>query len=250
MHSKGTSGTSDAAPGRGHLFRLLPSVVAVLGIIASLALAGVAAKAPGVFWTQLQVRFLYPASNENPNNIALSSSGVVITAGVVEKQLEEIAGPRLTSPGTTLAAQGIKHGWSVNLPNSGGQWANNFVDPFLDVQVVGSSPDEVITTANQLVAKIRNTLAGMQAQAGVDRFNTVTTQLSPPAGPPLYFMRGSRARALAASFVIGLSITFAAAASTRFLVRRASGNNGEIDPDAEQQGSDTASPSDRDLALA
>jgi hypothetical protein len=167
----------------------------------------VALKVRGVYWADVEVGFLPPASSVNPNILAISPSSLVITAGAVQKIVADSSIPRVTDATTSLASQGLRHGWSVTLPNTGGQWASNFTDPFLLVQAVGSSPDEVTATVTMLARRINDALLTLERQAHVDKYNMITTQMSPPSGPQLNYQGGSRKRAAVATFVLGLGAT-------------------------------------------
>ena len=109
------------------------------------------------------------------------------------------------------------HGWSVTLPNDGGQWANNFDKPLLDVQAVGSTAAEVSGTVSRLIGQINLTLSGLQAQVPpVDR---VRTELI-PSQVQVFYDPGRRLRALAASLAIGVAATAVAAGYLRRRVAR------------------------------
>jgi hypothetical protein len=180
---------------------------AILGMATTLGLAATAATARGVYWSELQVRFMSPHSAANQNVLQISPSSLVMAAGAVEKMVIDTSAPRVIDPANTLASQGVKHGFGVSLPNTGGQWASNFTDPWLEVQAVGSSPAEVVAATRTLVARIDAALATLQRRAHVDRYNLISTQLSPLSGPAVYYQAGSRSRAAVAALVLGTGIT-------------------------------------------
>ena len=166
---------------------------------------------PGMFQARVDVLLLLPQSANNPNSYTATTESLIDTAGIVATVLSGASGAPLTSSSTvTLAGQGIRDGWSVRLPNSGGQWANNFDRPLLDVQVVGPSHDAVLKRANELVTRIEAELIRRQDRAGVSPHNLIRTRLSPPT-PQVFFLSGQSPPApLAASLLLGVLLTTAA----------------------------------------
>lgn len=157
----------------------------------------------GVYWSRTEVQFLEPRTF-NPGGYSVDpGSGVIATASVVADKINEVDLPRLTSPDSTLAASGFKHGSLVALPNEGGQWANVFTDPWLDVQAVGTSPQEVLAEMTTQIQLIRTTLGQIQTRAGVAPQNLITTQVTPRGEPPLYYMSGSPSRATVMTLLLG-----------------------------------------------
>src|SRR5262249_37670069 len=153
-------------PIRSGTLRLLTVGAAALGALISFAAAAYVADRPGVYWSRVQVRFVAPASAVNPNGLQVSPSSLVKAAGVVAKIVDPTGGQnRVTSPDVTLASEGLRHAWSVTQPNTGGQWANNFTDPWLNVEAVGTTPAEVGTTMNGLLARITATLTSLENSA-------------------------------------------------------------------------------------
>ena len=192
--------------------------VVVLGLLLTVAIAYRVVHKPGVYWAQTDVVFLPPTSGLYPNTLVSTSEGVIALAGVVGKMVDPDAiAARVVSPTVRLANQGIRHGWSVTLPNDGGQWANNFDKPLLDVQAVGSTAAEVSGTVSRLIGQINLTLSGLQAQVPpVDR---VRTELI-PSQVQVFYDPGRRLRALAASLAIGVAATAVAAGYLRRRVAR------------------------------
>jgi hypothetical protein len=194
------------------------ALVVAVGLLLTVAITYRVVRKPGVFWAQTNVVFLAPVSSLYPNALVANSDGVIALAGVVGKIVDpDAAAARVVSPTVRLVNQGIRHGWSVTLPNDGGQWAENFDKPLLDVQAVGSTAAEVSGTVNRLVSQINLTLSGLQAQ--VPRVDRVTTQLS-PSQVQVFYDPGRRLRALAASLAIGVAATAVAAGYLRRRVAR------------------------------
>lgn len=184
-------------------------LILAVGGAASCAFALMAAKAPGVYWTDVEVHFLIPQSAANPNVLEVSSTGAVILAGAVEKMVDNQVTPRVIDPDNNLASQGIRHGYAVSIPNTGGQWASNFTSPWLEVQAVGNSPGEVMSQTDTLIKEINLALAHLQQQRHVDQYNLIHTELSPPSGPNLNYEGGSRMRATGSALALGAALTSA-----------------------------------------
>jgi hypothetical protein len=186
-------------------------VVLVAGLITTGALALHMASRPGVYWSQVNVLFLAPQSAKYPNGLQITSDSLITTAGVIGKMVgSSQSGPQVVSDAVTLVSEGAKHGYSVRLPDDGGQWAHNFDQPLLDVQAVGTSVGEVNSTLDTVLGEIQGDLSKMQRSDNVAKVNLVRTRLSPSI-PPTYYQAGSHMRAAAASLVLGSGITVAAA---------------------------------------
>lgn len=174
------------------------------------------------------MNFLAPTSSSFPNSLLVSSQSLTITAGAVGKVVgSKPSGAHVVSASVTLVGEGIRHGYSVVLPNSGGQWASNFDQSLLDVQAVGTTAAEVNATMKMVLGRISDALAALQAQWHVSSVNLIRTQLS-PSSPQLYYQAGSRIRSFAATLLLGLGVTVAATAAVGRRIRR--GSSGAVDP--------------------
>src|SRR5579875_3094252 len=101
--------------------------VAVVGLLLTAGFAIHVLHKPGVYFCSTRVLFLTPPSKENPNSLAASTGGVTAMAGAVSRMVEpHPPSAEVVSPLVMLTDEGIRHGWSVTLPNDGGQFANNF----------------------------------------------------------------------------------------------------------------------------
>ncbi len=191
-------------------------MVVLVGVLVSGSVGVYLSRRPGVYWSQVQVLFVAPKSAANPNGLSISSESLIDTAGMVAKIVgSSPRGPAVVSDTVTLVGEGVRHGYGVRLPNSGGQFATNFDQAALDVQAVGASPGEVSATLVSVIGRVVGTLSRLQAEAGVAKVNLIRSQLSPPVAP-LYYQAGSKTRALAITMVIGGGIT----AWLAWLVRR------------------------------
>ncbi|MCW2540864.1 MAG: hypothetical protein JWN95_2589 [Frankiales bacterium] len=190
------------------------AVVLLAGLVATFAMSYRMAKTPGVFWTRVQVRFVSPQLDKS-NGLQYVPASMIVVAGAVGKMIDPDPQPRLATAEATLVGEGVRNGYSVQLPNTGGQWANQFIDPYLDVQVVAPTQDEVNARTSRLVSEINQDLLTLQNGSTVPHRFLITTSLSPPAPLPIYYQKGSAKRAGLITLILGLGITFAATRLTR-----------------------------------
>lgn len=166
---------------------------------------------PTTYSSQVDVVFLLPLTPQNPNSLQFRSESLIDFAAVAQRTVSASqTGAAATSDEVTLTGQGVRHGFSVRLPNSGGQWATNFDRPVLDVQAVGSSPDEVLTTMQRILQAIRESVSARQVAAGVTPAQRVAVSLS-PGQLPVFANAGSHLRALGATLLLGGGLTALAA---------------------------------------
>jgi hypothetical protein len=184
-------------------------VVAVVGLLVTISAGLYVKQVPGVYHQQVDVVFMWPAvpENQSENTFQYGTASLIKTAGVIARVVSDrSAGAQTTSDTATLVGQGVTHGYSVRLPNSGGQWAYDFEHPLLSVESVGTSPAEVRATTAAAVARINAELARIQREEGVAPGLMVRTRLSPPT-PVMSYGTGSRVRALAVSQLLGFGLT-------------------------------------------
>ena len=148
---------------------------------------------------------LVPKSVRNPNGLQSSSDSVIAAAGVVAIKVGSSTPVSAVSDNVSLVGEGIRSGYRVRLPNSGGQWANNFDQSLLDVQAAGATPAEVSATMQNVLDRINSTLQSMQSDAGSARANDIELALSPPTWP-MYYQSGSRARTVLATMLLGIGL--------------------------------------------
>lgn len=194
-----------AAPRTGRQLRRRRLVAAGLGAFLTCAGVWVVHGAQGLFWTDTKVYFLLPAHHDQKtNNYASTTQSVIATAGLVGRMVQPTPSRAGVGTDTTLLAQGVRHGSRVQLPNSGGQWESDFEKPVLDVQVVGTTPDEVATRTTQLLAAIQHKLD--EAQRGVTPAQRIGLRQQ-PRQTQLYYSQGDPKRAMGGTLLIGALIT-------------------------------------------
>jgi hypothetical protein len=174
----------------------VPVCAVLIGLVAS----HVAITTPGAYWSRAEVTFLAPTSAVNPNALRTTSSDLIIVAGVVAKRINgNLVWNQMADPATTIVGQGVLDGWSVHLPDYGGQWSRVYSRQVLDVQVSGPTADLVRERQAAIIARIDAELAGLQASVvASDRITTTVI----PAAPSVYYLHGSRTRALAMIWVL------------------------------------------------
>ncbi len=196
---------------------------------------------PGVYTVQANVLFLAPITPARPNALESSTSSVIATAGLVERLVNENGESSATSSLVTLAGRGVRKGTAIELPNSGGQWAENFDQPALRLQATGPSADSVAREFARLNARVAAQTVRIQQDYRVrDRF-LISTRLS-PAAPLVRYEAGHRKVALlvTAGLGVALSLVF-----TEFVDRLLGSTSGRrrlrwrrrVDPPAEDPAS-------------
>jgi hypothetical protein len=169
--------------------------VVVGGVVVAVMASYVALGAEGVYWTHAEVTFLAPTSAIFPNALRTTSSDLIITAGVVAKRVNgNEPWNQMADPAATIVGQGILEGSQVKLPDVGGQWARVYSRQVLDIQVSGPTAQDVSERRTELISRVEAELAVLQSDvAETDRITTTVV----PAEPSIYYMHGSRVRALA-----------------------------------------------------
>lgn len=200
--------------------------IMLVGAICTAALGYLAVSDDGVAYARTEVVFLAPSSETNPNSLKTTSEDLIITAGVVSKA---ISGPgkvtKFADPSVTLVGLGVRDGWAVRLPDTGGQWASNFSSQSLIVEVVARDREAALAKQRELVDRIRLEMDALQRDAGVDPVNDITVSVVPETGV-IRDVGGSTIRALAVVGVLGVSATIACVLLAENLARRRGGTAG------------------------
>jgi hypothetical protein len=178
-----------------------------VGLFATSLASVQAGKVDASYWARTQVRFMEPLTPDVPNGLESNTYSLIATAGVVQAKLAQQRSTLIVSPETLLVDTGVRHGYSIILPNSGGQWTSYFASPWLDVQVVGSSPQEVTQRMQLLQRQIVAQLDSLQDEAGVSAPNRIRTQVNPPGPPQVFVEHGAQTRALAGTLLLGALLT-------------------------------------------
>ncbi|GHS87624.1 hypothetical protein AGMMS50218_09900 [Actinomycetota bacterium] len=181
--------------------------MAALGLLFTVAvLSGVLRTAP-TYWAQVDVVFLAPASAANPNVLKVESRSLTATAGLIEREVNKgREKPAVSSSSVSLVGEGVRDGYSIRLPNSGGQWAYNFERPVLDVQVTGPDVADVRRRTTAAVDLIADTLRDRQLADGVAEENMITVETA-PATAVVYEFAGDSRRAGVVVLALGTFLT-------------------------------------------
>lgn len=174
----------------------------------------------GVYYTRTQIVFLAPSSSYYPNTLATQSEDIIDTAGVVAKR---ITGPgpvtKFASPDVTLIGRGIRDGWSLTLPDTGGQWGTNFQSQILYLEIVAPDRATVLERQTTLLKRVQDELDALQRERGVEPINDITVQAA-PRSTVIYHVGGSKPRALGMTAALGVGSTAAAVVLAERLGRR------------------------------
>jgi hypothetical protein len=181
-----------------------------LSALVFMSMAGVG----DVYSTETNVIFVAPGDQSFGQVRDDNVESLVNFAAAVERVV--LAGrpaDRLASTDATLFGAGVRQGYEVSLPNSGGQWQNSFNQPILKVEVVGPSASWVSATLGRLLDRIDSVARERQAQSDVAPQNTITTERAPTTASirDLGSTRSERARGAAALLALGLALSAIAA---------------------------------------
>ena len=176
------------------------------GLVLTLAATYQSTHQPGVYWAQVDVVILRPSVPTAPNVLSNTATRVIEAASVLQRDVNGFDGAHVVSDGITIVDKGIRSGVEVRLPNVGGQWANNFNRPFLDVQVVDTSHAGASKRLDDVLARIGQSLTARQVAAGVEPINRLSIQLS-PAQPEIRYLTGLPTRAGVVTLLLGVGLT-------------------------------------------
>jgi hypothetical protein len=211
---------NDLAPGRPSRAvsqrRWLIRLVSMLCVFVTLLGCYAVHERKGVFWSRVNVRLLLPSSSQNPNVLRNSSHSLIMTAGLIALIADPSGGKTgLADQSVTLASEGLRHGWAVTMLNSGGQWVNNFDQPAVQVEAVGTTVAEVTQEMQTALSRVDNALKAQEAKADIDP-NTAIGLVNSTSPSPMYYQGGSQIRGLAGVIALGLIVTL----SARTILRR------------------------------
>ncbi|MGB3375155.1 MAG: hypothetical protein WBA87_08460 [Microbacterium sp.] len=200
------------------LIRNWPILVVGAMLTAGVGLAAVSDD--GVYFTRTELVFLAPSSTMYPNSLRTQSEDIIITAGVVAKR---ITGPdkitKFASPDVTLVGLGVRDGWSLRLPDTGGQWAANFATQRLILDIVGPSEDSVRARQDEVINRVSDELNDLQREHHVTPVNDITV-MTAPRSTAIFSVGPNKVRALAMTAVLGLGATVAAVVFREYMRRR------------------------------
>jgi hypothetical protein len=156
-------------------------------------------RAPEVYWATTKLLLVSPT--KLGQQLTPGSNSLIAVAGILETEVNDGRSlPRSASADVSLVDQGINDYAQVRVPNTGGQWANNYTEPALIVEVSGSSAAVVQDRLDTLISRVETELALMQ----VDVAPSVTITVI-PFPPPSIQHSGGR-RTVAVGLIGGLAL--------------------------------------------
>jgi hypothetical protein len=163
----------------------------------------------GVYYTRTQIVFLAPSSSYYPNTLATQSEDIIDTAGAVAKR---VTGPgpvtKYASADVTLIGIGIRNGWSLVVPDTGGQWGTNFESQILNLEIVAPDRATVLQRQTTLLRRVQEELTKLQSERHVAPINEITLTTA-PRSTVIYHVGGSKPRMLGMTALLGAGITAA-----------------------------------------
>ncbi|KHL01229.1 hypothetical protein LK10_17620 [Sinomonas humi] len=124
--------------------------------------------------------------------------------------------------GGTLAGAGVRNGYTVVLPNSGGQWSQTYDQPELAVEAVAASPDRARSEVQSLLQQIDSFAALLQARQNVPLVSRVTTSTASIAIDDTGVSTSTRIRGILGLAALGLLLSILGAVSFDRVLCRAS----------------------------
>jgi hypothetical protein len=183
--------------------------IVLVGAVCTTGAGVVAISDDGVYFTRTNILFQAPTSADHPNAMRTQLDDVIVTAGAVAKR---VAGPgrvtKFASPEVTSVGLGVRDGWSIQLRDTGGQWATNFPVQILTLDVVGPSRDVVQQRQHDLIHQVQQDTYQLQRVVGAKPRNDITA-IPAPEFSVIYHVSGNKPRALGMTTVLGVGLTIA-----------------------------------------
>lgn len=184
--------------------------VVVLGV--GLTVWGIAGSWPErpVYSARASVVFLWPGSLPLARTNDGGVGPLVNFTAMVRRALPSDDSQALasTSFGGTLAGAGVRSGYTVELPNAGGQWAKSYDEPRLDVEGVGASEQEAVAHVRSVMTSVNATASSLQTRLAVLPGHQITLSWTDPIEVTvLSSTAATRARGAAALGGAGTMVT-------------------------------------------
>lgn len=154
------------------------------------------------------VVFLAPDATDG-NVLAGTSAALIATTGVVAGQVNGPVDQPQTVSDVTLSSMGVRAGWSVRQPNTGGQWVTHYSDPVLEVRSTGRTLAEAQAQMETALDKVDAALASLQDSTHAPADARIHV-LRSPVGPVYTVQAGSRTRTMGAVVLLGIFVWAAA----------------------------------------
>src|SRR6266516_3721547 len=106
-----------ASARRWHMPRWGALTLVGLVMAAAVGVLAEEVRKPGVYWSDVRVRFVAPTTLTKQNSLQVTGQSLIMMAGAVGQMVDDTNGPRPASPDATLVGLGVRSGWWVVLPN-------------------------------------------------------------------------------------------------------------------------------------
>lgn len=170
---------------------------------------------PSVYAAQMDVVFVVPGGVASSRTDDAFAGPLINFTSVVAVRVNAVRpSVKLSSPSAELYGLGVREGVSVTIADAGGQWERIFNAPLIRIQAVDSSPERVSAALDEVVADISAAATSIQDESGVGQSVRIGVE-TVPLRPEVFAYsrtRTSEAKASAAAWLVGLSLTASAAA--------------------------------------
>ena len=163
----------------------------------------------GVYQSRTRIVLTLPPSLQESQNgikIAPTSGRLIPFASVIVSKIDGGHSLRQsTSPDVTLVDEGIYDGWSIHVPDYGGQWASNINEPALILQATAPTAEAAEVRMRWLIDQVDHQVSDLQANvASPSRISYVAS----PTAVVVEYLRGrlTIARLVAAALGLFLSL--------------------------------------------
>lgn len=156
--------------------------LALAVVVVMLPVLAAASTATGVYYSKTDVLFLSPRAPGSGNALQEDPSQTLAFASVVTHRFNSGAGAGETVPRSTsspLYGSGIRHGYLVYIPSSGGQWQMSYSRPVITVEIVGEAMDEVIAERRRILDRISSLAKDSQQELGIKPAANIITEPAP-----------------------------------------------------------------------
>lgn len=153
--------------------------VLLAGLAATVAAVLLAAGPNTVYYSRTTVNILQ-ANPHNDRIVGFFDPNQIAVAHIVATRVNNGARtPLASNPDVDLAAMGILQGTHAQVRNVGGQWLSNVTEPVVELQAVGSSPEQVRAQMDQAVASVGSQLTSLENELKVARADRLQLQVNP-----------------------------------------------------------------------
>lgn len=200
--------------------------IALLGLLVTFAGCVVLAPGQHVYSARANVVFLWPGSvpvspTDDTGIPALVNFAAMVRLALPAAQSGSDDG---ASFGGSLVGAGVRKGYAIALPNSGGQWSQSYSEPMLAIEAVDATPQDAENELKSIMRQIEQTTDDLQARLNVPSTARVTTS-APYANIDIVdggVNAGTRDRGLLALGSLGglLSLVAAVVVDTAMVRRR------------------------------